>query len=1093
LRPLFTWIHLSDVQLGHGDAGHAADQRMVLAALRKDIPRVLVGANLRPDVILVTGNIAWAGKAEQYIEARAWLDEVAKAVGVEASRIYVVPGNHDVDHDLTDRDAARLVRALRNGDELLDEALVEDSRHLTRRQQPYLNFAAGLAPACGELFWVDHLDAHDGLRVRLAGLNRALLSAEKDDHGKLCLGKAQIAAAIERNEGELVLVLSHHPFSDGWLADQVDADRWIRNGAHLHLFGHVKGAGSHRTRTGAGGDFVSIAARAVHCNADEQADHGYSVGSVVRGRDGSIAVRVWPRKWSDENKDLRPDVDNLDEGALYVEHQLRFHLAGPPVPASAPAPAPVVSIARLPATSRELFGRETELAWLDGCWKDSVCVASVVAFGGVGKSALVNAWLREMARDGWRGSKRVYGWSFYDQGTDRLSSSDEFFADALKSFGDPNPTEGSPWDKGERLAKLIRGKRTLLILDGLEPLQWGPGVQQGKLKDPALEALVKELVGQNNGLCLVTSRIALTDLEGLTGDRVRAQDLAHLSPKAGAELLKARGAKGTDEELLEATKEYKGHGLALRLLGSYLEDVAEGDIRRRKEIGPLAKDERQGGHARRVMAAYERWLGKPEVAILHMLGLFDRPVDEDEIAALRVEPMVSGLTDALAVISGREWKKAVGNLRRVGLLAAEQDKRLDAHPLVREHFGEQLKREQPEAWREGHRRLYEHLKKKAKPLPETIEEMSPLYAAVVHGCMAGKNQEVLNDVFWKRVRREKNGFSLKHLGAFSSEVVAISAFFDAAGNKLTSGLSKSEEALVLHQAGIVYRALGRLPRAAGLMRRGLKRYIAEDDSKNAAMVAANISELLQASGELTGALSKAREGVKFADKSRDAGRGKINRTALGAVLHAMGSWEDATAQFEEAERMQKKERDPAIPMLCQLWGFRYCDTLLDLGRDEEVLNRSVQTLEWGKSWYPVLDFALDHVSVGRAHLLAAQRRATGDLSQAASHLWQAVDNFRRAGYQEHIPLGLLARAALHTHTRTFPAARRDLDEALTLATRCGFRLHEADAHLGHARLALAEGNPLVAREHLARATKIVEATGYHRRDSELAVLESALA
>jgi hypothetical protein len=33
---------------------------------------------------------------------------------------------------------------------------------------------------------------------------------------------------------------------------------------------------------------------------------------------------------------------------------------------------PEVSIARLPATSRELFGREKELAWLDRCWEEGV-------------------------------------------------------------------------------------------------------------------------------------------------------------------------------------------------------------------------------------------------------------------------------------------------------------------------------------------------------------------------------------------------------------------------------------------------------------------------------------------------------------------------------------------------------------------------------------------------------------------------------------------------------------------------------------------------------------------------------------------------
>ncbi len=134
---------------------------------------------------------------------------------------------------------------------------------------------------------------------------------------------------------------------------------------------------------------------------------------------------------------------------------------------------------------------------------------------------------------------------------------------------------------------------------------------------------------------------------------------------------------------------------------------------------------------------------------------------------------------------------------------------------------------------------------------------------------------------------------------------------------------------------------------------------------------------------------------------------------------------------------------------------------------------------------------------GRAHLLAVQRsKAAGDLAEAALPLLikASVDGLRRAGFQEHLPLGLLARAALHTHTHAFDLARKDLDEALTLATRCGFRLHETDAHLGHARLALAEGStPAAALPHLTAARALIAATGYHRRDEELATLERALA
>lgn len=196
--------------------------------------------------------------------------------------------------------------------------------------------------------------------MRLVGLNTALLSAKNGDHGKLRLGKAQLAAALERkDDDEFILVLSHHPFSGGWLADEVEADRWIRNGAHLHLFGHVKDAASQRARTGAGGDFLRIAARAAHRNADEPADHGYSVGAVIRREDESLAVRVWPRRWSDPNKDLRDDVDSVGDGIRYAEHPLRLRIS------RTPASVLDLSSARLPVGRLALLERDAEPAQLE--------------------------------------------------------------------------------------------------------------------------------------------------------------------------------------------------------------------------------------------------------------------------------------------------------------------------------------------------------------------------------------------------------------------------------------------------------------------------------------------------------------------------------------------------------------------------------------------------------------------------------------------------------------------------------------------------------------------------------------------------------
>jgi hypothetical protein len=107
-----------------------------------------------------------------------------------------------------------------------------------------------------------------------------------------------------------------------------------------------------------------------------------------------------------------------------------------------------------------------------------------------------------MAAEHYRSAKLVFGWSFYRHGTrGGNSSADEFIDAALAWFGDPDPRNGTAWEKGERLAKLVAGRRTLLILDGLEPLQNPPGPQEGRLREPALHALLRGLSAFNKGLC----------------------------------------------------------------------------------------------------------------------------------------------------------------------------------------------------------------------------------------------------------------------------------------------------------------------------------------------------------------------------------------------------------------------------------------------------------------------------------------------------------------------------------------------------------------------------------------------------------------
>jgi hypothetical protein len=444
-----------------------------------------------------------------------------------------------------------------------------------------------------------------------------------------------------------------------------------------------------------------------------------------------------------------------------------------------------ISVARLPVTGSDVFGREEDIAFLEDAWANrNVNVVTFVAWAGVGKSTLVNHWLRQMATGQYRSAELVFGWSFYRQGSSGdTSSADEFFDAALTWFGDPDPRLGTAWEKGERLAKLVAKRRTLLVLDGLEPLQYPPGPQEGRLREPSLQALLRELAAFNTGLCVITTRLPVADLADHAGTSALRHDLEHLSREAGAQLLGALGVKGPETELLAASEEFSGHCLALTLLGSYLTDAYSGDIRRRKEVSiSLAHDVRQGAHARKVMESYQTWFGEgPELSVLRMLGLFDRPADEKSLEALLKPPAIRGITESLTDLSPTEWRTLLARLRRAKLLAGEDPHnsgQLDTHPLVREYFGEQLRSQSTDAWKECNGRLYNHYRTLAPPLPDSLKEMEPLFLSVICGCKAGLFREALRDVYISRIQRGSLSFAANVLGARAALLLVLSHFFE---------------------------------------------------------------------------------------------------------------------------------------------------------------------------------------------------------------------------------------------------------------------------------------------------------------------------
>ncbi|HEX4951968.1 MAG TPA: hypothetical protein VF017_01035, partial [Thermoanaerobaculia bacterium] len=408
-------------------------------------------------------------------------------------------------------------------------------------------------------------------------------------------------------------------------------------------------------------------------------------------------------------------------------------------------------------------------------------------------------------------------------------------------------------------------------------------------------------------------------------------------------------------------------------------------------------------------------------------------------------------------------------------------------------------------------------------------------------------QEACDAVYWRRILRGSEHFSWKKLGAFGAELTALAAFFDRPWDQQPSrDLSPADQAWILSAAGFVLRALGRLGEAVGPMRAGLALRIAQEKWGNAARIASNLSELLLTLGQVAEAVAAGEESVVLADRSEEWDRRMINRSTLADALHGAGRREESAALFRAAEGMQA-EQQTEYPRLYSLRGYQYCDLLLgqaepgdgaglagvlvsdiaasgvgahgraphgstadrgpagnggrvhgraplreqDTARYraacEEVRGRAEQALEIVlRGSRNLLDIALNHLSLGRAHLgLALTAPEAPDFAPAAEHLDRAVEGLREAGDEEFVGRGLLARAAFHRLTGNLAAAAVDLGEALEIAERGSMRLHQADAHLEWTRLHLQQDDPATARTHLDRAHELVTACGYGRREREV--------
>ncbi|MEM7157460.1 MAG: metallophosphoesterase [Myxococcota bacterium] len=365
-----------------------------------------------PDLVCFTGDVADWGLRAEYAVAHELVMRTLRVLGVDASRLFVVPGNHDVQRTVNE-DAWEKLRGL-----MWNEAGAV-SKWLTPVGRPPRDVAADLADrvlARSQKFW--HWVAHDlgrpelvpandgghgklgycqspdlGLPfpVHIVGLDSAWLAGDNNDQGKLWLTRHQrdrLLTEMGKPRTGLRIALMHHPFTELAQPEVADTQRDLAELADLLLHGHqhesaggtLKDLDGNCLRVLAAGCLYEGSEGSRWPNSCQRID--ITVNEAGRPQSAEIRFRGWSRRahWHPDASLYRSQTD---DGRM---HWRPWN-----------AEAPVASESRFDAsldaplvTADRFVGRTAELeALAEGLERSSaVAVTAIHGMPGVGKTFL---------------------------------------------------------------------------------------------------------------------------------------------------------------------------------------------------------------------------------------------------------------------------------------------------------------------------------------------------------------------------------------------------------------------------------------------------------------------------------------------------------------------------------------------------------------------------------------------------------------------------------------------------------------------------------------------------------------------------------
>ena len=667
-----------------------------------------------------------------------------------------------------------------------------------------------------------------------------------------------------------------------------------------------------------------------------------------------------------------------------------------------------------------------------------VRIGALIGWGGVGKSAIVRKWYDTLDSNAIK-PDGIFWWGFY-----RNAYLEQFLNALLRyvSQGQIEPeTIKSTWEKTDRIKEYIHQGTYLIILDGLEQMQKSAsGDEFGKMIHRECTELLHYLadVPEADGLCLITTRYPLKDLNGWLESSYKNLSLIDLSIPDSLLMLRGRGVKGSEEEMTEVINRYKGHALSLMSLAGYLNRYYDGEIKQAPDVKFVLSDKERFKDVNKLLRKYAEKMSASERIFLQIFSLFRNEVTENDFTIVfRHKVKGTEFNNVLVKMHELDFKDMINGLVDWRLISYDKTKKTcTTHPLIKGYFESTFDEKIKNLC---HKHIYQYFGLYALEWPETLEEMQPLFEQVYHGCAAGLYDEVLNDAYGKKIQRGDEYFITQKLGAEETDLSLTRTFFpegDLSQMPLVS--KKRDQSWLINEAGLALLNTGRSKEAKEplLLSAEISREL--KDWREISARYQNLADLQFRTGELESGFESAKKALDAAENAKSDEDIRNSKAYLAWILHLWGKSDEAGKEFRQADELQIKIEGNRLRTFA---GVRYADFLISMKRIDEAFELTKQNLEICESQNWTNDISRCHRCLG------AIERIKRKHNEAEVHLQNALEIARKVGQPALKIEALLESGRLHLDMERHEEAIRDANEVLKICARTGFKLYEPEAEI----------------------------------------------